>query len=825
MSMRNFRWGSRKAVLTLVSGGVLAAGGVACDDEVIFENEPPVRSGLFERTDRVFEDQDKFLDEDGNDICVNNINDLLVRFDEIAEFRNSNNNPDDDVTVEQLTDRLTEFLTDPAEIAGSIDLAIGGVPKDNEEQISKDVIFLLAVLGTSNSLLGDLTQTPRQGIEGRDDLIGFPDEDDGPLFGSKECSPATKLWAGGYYKATKMPPTMGEWCEKYGFEANCQNGNIRANDGKDLKISYFNAHALPVFRITLCNNDDFVREEKGFKGVGFGCVNLNYICEERVKPGVIADATLEQITGETKGSANFREAVNALELGLNDTIEVNGDPVSVICDNPEQDVNCNRCEAVSVTMHYDFVNNSDPRPTVVFGAYRGVDNTAPLMDRIDLSFNGIEEPFEVIPNICNSCHAGHPYEPKDPANPSFEDYNIQSQFLPINYRFALQDAAELKAFLDNKLIFNQSVMTDAPRAERPDDVRLFIKDNNTPAPFFVDASGDLEDSEKINKFITDIDPLAYTGFATDGLNKSFGAFVNDAIGNDELDAIELHDDDEIPDGWKQGKSGKDGENFYRIVGEHCNDGCHIALPPPLDFQSFDNFKEYRETILRDLCQDYSMPHSPEAFFLFWSRSERVTKDPEDNIRLNKNKDYELVDFADRKDELEDGNMRGDVELFLEFEGPGWEPLINDLEDGLDSCDIPPMATTFIRTAEITNFAAIAGKRDKCIEELKGERFGRLFCRTLCDPKIFSDEGLEKEGFIFLRTAEITRDVCENLADSIDNRKFNDVDDLGLPGQVEGLFLIDNVIDEDEIDRGNLLEPKTNFKKTAKQFRESQGLKD
>lgn len=809
---------TQKRLALICMTGCLVVGSLGCQEEREFDNTAPNRSRLFERTDRIFEDVDDLPE------CSSNIADVLVRLEEINDFRDLDLNDDDvsklielglahrtSVLVNEndgdgvfgvdadLDDDVREFIIEELDDEGNL-----GLDPDEAFALVEETSGLLLLLGINNSLLLDLTRSPRQGIEGRDNLVGFPDSE-GPLFGSKECSPATKTWAGGYYKRASMPRRMGKWCEKYGLEEDCQAGLGAKNGDPDLQISYFNAHALPVFRITLCNDKDFVKNnvpgngefaDQEFDGVGFACVNLNYICPERVAPGVITLGALQKVVeAETGQSFNlnnaedkvaFFRAVNQLELGVKDdrvqdAVNSPDEDFQLICDNPEADANCQRCEAVSVTMHYDFPRPDDPKPIVVFGAYRGVGESAELMDRIDLNFSGKEEPFETIPNICNSCHGGDPYEPLDPANPDFNDIDMQTQFLPINFRFALEDAQELNDFLNHKIEFDRALMTDFARAPEEEDRKYFFKPNGEAAPLRLDTSSDLEDTDGINALIAVIDPLAYNGFTAEALNDTFTPRVGDA---DELNKVELHDDDEIPRGW-QGK--RERENMYRIVAEHCNDGCHLALPPPLDFQSFEDFAQYRSQILNGLCRDYSMPHSPEAFNLFWSRSERITNDKEDNPRLNKGADGALVDFDERDEADEREDLRGDVELFLEYEDDGWEPLTNEVGTDFGQCRVPPAASTFNALFEITNFLVLDKKREECIKELTdgSPEPGRLSCVEMCRGLLFNED-----KFVFTESADVNAVVCDNLAEAagLDDRKD----------------IVDPTVEVQSVDRSKLL---------------------
>lgn len=652
-----------QSALCLALGG-LVLGTVACQDIQEFETAPPDRSRPFERTDRLFED------DDDNPVCF------------------------------------------------------------NDNGVNNSVIINGKV---------DLTRNPRQGFKGQrgiddDEIVGFPDRRNGPLFGHEECSVGTKNWAGGYYKAAGMPPTMGEWCEAYGLASDCQSSNLNlipeGEDPFDLQISYFNAHALPVFRVTLCNSDKMKRPDgtpvvDPETGAGYACVNLNYACPQRVRPGLLSNA---------EEGDEFEDVVC--------------DPFGEDLDDP----NCAPCEAVSVVMHYDIPPGGD-KPVVVFGAYRGVGGEAPLMDRIDLNFSGVEDTFEVIPNVCQSCHGGHPYEPLDIKDPSATDIDLQAQFLPINPRFALKDNQELFDFVDRKIPFEDAVMDLQPRTPDFDvevdargnidfsKLRLVKKDNGAFEPLRPDISADMEDTLEINRLIRLISPLAANEETLRGLDESFrDALESDDVA-DALADIELHARDEIPDGWR---GNPERENFYRLVAEHCNDGCHLALPPPLDFQSFDSFANYRDVIARDMCNDFSMPHSPESFNLFWSKSERVG----DDTRLNKDRNGDLLAFGDEE------GRRGDVELFLEFEDIGWKAIAPDV----DKCGIPGLAVTFLGNVEFASDLTLDKKKEECVKEHTGEiPRGFISCNALCNDVVVETERFD-------RAARVNKVICDDLTE-------------------------------------------------------------
>ncbi len=599
--------------------------------------------------------------------------------------------------------------------------------------------------GSNNNLAGLLTRSLRQEISEVDGRVDPADAratlaaignrqpgvpfDDSPLRGGDLCSPVSKLIAGGYYDATGMPPTMGGWCERYGLAPDCQTGGLEtilaAEDApRDLQVSYFNAHALPVFRITLCNQQP---------GPGFACVNLNFVCPERLPGGIRID-----------------ESGTPLPLPVSEAL---CDPV---------DAGCNQCEAVSVTMHYDVPRDAagDPvpgaEPMVIFGAYRGVGPDAPLMDRIDLDFSGVEDPHETIPNICNDCHGGQAYAPLDARSPTLDELDMQAQFLPINPRYALRDKAELFAFLDEGLAFDEALMRVEPAtalqalqtvlgradgaveffgvsgAQRADGQRLFdtrlVGDLQVVPgqPARLDISGDLADTRAINRLILTTDPLP--GNAT-----VLAATIAD------LDRLldggeaypELHRQAELPPDWAA--AGVDPADF-RLVAEHCTDSCHISLVGEVDFQQFDAFVEYRESTFFDLCRDYAMPQSPESFNLFWSKSDRVGE-------------------ASRGDDVE--------ALLTRAIGPGWAPLLTARELDVE-CPIPPLVFgAALAQPEFTSPQVLRGKARACRAELAAEggaadiETPRLRnCRAICADVVL-DSGFEQ-------SAAITGATCDAL---------------------------------------------------------------
>lgn len=614
--------------------------------------------------------------------------------------------------------------------------------------------------GDNNSIDGQLTRGLRQEIAAADcpggtdtdagllDCVGQNQQGhpfaDAPLQGGELCSPISKLVAGGYYAATGTPATMGEWCVRYGLAPDCQTSDLAdaltAPDGpRDLQVSYFNAHALPVFRITLCND---------VEGPGFACVNLNYICPERVPGGI-------------------RQGIGADGIPLRDAL----------CDPVESD--CNACEAVSVTMHYDRPRDLDgepipgTRPIVVFAAYRGVGPDAPLMDRIDLDFSGTEEPHETVPHICNNCHGGVPYAPLDPRAPTLDELDMGSQFLPINPRYALRDKDVLFDYLDGRLPFADALMRAAsanPRAELAavtDALRAAIAAGEpSPSSFGVDPttrrsdgrqafrtdfvgdlrvipgqparldlSGDLEDTRRINELILAAD--ASPGNAT----------VLGAI-DDNLDAAEypeLHLARELPPDWERAGVAADD---YRLVAEHCTDSCHLGLDGEVDFQRFDDFVAYRDTTLFDVCRDYSMPQSPESFNLFWSKSARVGE-------------------ASRGD---------DVEALLTLDlGRAWPPLI-DAGALDDACPIPPLVFgAALLQPEFTSPQVLRSKARACRAELAAEG-GRADidapllrnCRAICGAAVL-DSGFEQSAAITARTCE---DLVAEGLDGVDGERLS-----------------------------------------------------
>ena len=224
------------------------------------------------------------------------------------------------------------------------------------------------------------------------------------------------------------------------------------------------------------------------------------------------------------------------------------------------------------------------------------------------------------------------------------------------------------------------------------------------------------------------------------------------------------------------------------------------MPPPLDFQSFDQFAKYRDTIAADLCKDYSMPHSPEAFNLFWSRSERATGKKEDNPRLNKNDNYELVPFDERDEASERAALRGDVELFLTFEDVGWAPLTQEFGTDFAGCPVPPATTNFVGNVfEITSPLVIARKREACIQEKLGNapagRFepdsdvakeviqarggalpGALKCVEMCGDALTGDAS----AFPFDASTDVNKRVCNNLVEALSgtSAQGQPIDDIG-----------------------------------------------
>ncbi|MEQ8280749.1 MAG: hypothetical protein RMA76_39360 [Deltaproteobacteria bacterium] len=602
----------------------------------------------------------------------------------------------------------------------------------------------------------DLTRSIRQEAGTR---RGFPDAEAGPLFGGDACSPNSKAWAGGYYAAGGVPPTMGEWCDRYGLSADCQNGNFAAHDftqgpPRDLNINYFNAHALPVFRVTLCNSLDSV-DRTGRKvvdpttGVGFACVNLNYICPERVS------GTESYDDGRPVPGGLFVEDTS-LPLG-----ERRCDPT----DPDDLAAGCQACEAVSVTMHYDVPPNGT-EPAVIFGGYRGTGRQAELMDRIDLDFDGKEEVFETIPNICNSCHGGAAYAPTSVDAPLPLDVALDSQFLPINPRYALRELEPLQNVLkalkeaggDARAqsvtdVFDASLMRSRPVAEAFDvAANVTIEEGSTRididsltstvvsapngealgdrVPLRADLSADLEDTFEINRLIR----LTKTLPVNDETLATLDVF--DPLGAAERLQL-LHADTEIPAGWSADESQR---GFYRIIAEHCNDSCHLALKDELGFADFATFTEYRDTTYNELCRDYSMPQSPESFNLFWSKSSRVGR----------------------------GSRGNDVEQLLAYEADGWPALSNDGE-----CPIPPLALNVVlKAVEFTSPKLFEEKRAACVVEVDAERglsspvfdvddnltapnSGLLQnCAALCSRRIFCGE--------FEESAKANLQVCDEL---------------------------------------------------------------
>lgn len=595
----------------------LGLGAMACNEEREFEGDLPDRSAHFERLDRIFED------EDVDPVCFN-------------------------------------------ENGANFALFVGGQP--------------------------DLTRSPRQGFDGQDrvSLRGFPDAEDGPLFGHDKCSVNSKNWSGGYYKRIGAPQEMGDWCVKYGLRYDCQATDMTRSE-KDLHISYFNGHALPVRRVTICNNETSVDEDgdpiirtvngrgkfadQEFTGVGLACVNLNYICPQRVSPGVrVSIANDPDRTIEDKSC----------------------DPFGDDLDDPD----CAACEAVSVAMQYDFPVGGD-RPVVGFIGYRGVGAEAKLMDRIDLDFSGVEDVYETIPNICQNCHGAEPYEPLDPTNPTAEEVDILAQMVPLNPRFAMRDFEQLFEFLEGDRTFEDALMplegvTDPAEAQAFIDGDLELKDITSSTR--ADISGDLIDTLEIDKLILSmgdgaqkVDGLGNIGGGNTDSNaatlKALADVFEDAIGDDELNDVEFHLDREIPDGWV---GSQDREDFYRLVAEHCNDSCHLALPGPLAFETYDQFIQYRDTIARDMCNDFSMPHSPESFNLFWTKAEGIGS------------------FS-----------RGDdVEKFLTYEDENWKAISPDPSD----CGLPPLALgAATGQVELTSKLVFEKKKASCLVEIVTER--------------------------------------------------------------------------------------------------------
>lgn len=603
----------------------------------------------------------------------------------------------------------------------------------------------------------DLRRSPRQEA-GSQRMFG-------PLPGGDACSQASKAWSGGYYKTTGMPTTMGDWCRRYGFSSDCQtaigfvDGDV--NQPLDLHISYYNSHALPVRRVTVCNNKfsirregtenvRVIRDERGFTNVGFACVNLNYACPERVQGGI-------RPTAEVGLDRPFEERVCDIT-----------DPQFVGDGAP----NCGVCEAVSVTMHYDFVPGSD-KPIVVFAGYRGVTPDAPLMDRIDLDFSGKETVIETIPNICINCHGSKPYEPGDIENPTVEDVSIQAQFLPINPRYALRDfefneqhLSDLNTLvtnnpnLDVQALYEQYQMRDTPLGTPPGLTLQAIKDlweadpgagipltglvrgseqvGSTAAqvnqPLRLDLTNDLFDAFEINRLIIGIDTLPVNADTMRALERNFAV---DRNGNASQPLALIHVDDEVPSRWSEAR------DIYPVVAEHCNDSCHLALQEQLQFETFAEFREHRDITLNELCRDYSMPQSPESFNLLWSKSRRVGN----------------------------GTRGDDLERLLEFSAPGWAPLVDELENGLADCPPPPLAITFLGAVEFTSPVSFEAKRAECIEEAAAERErgGAIAtsnpflttCRAICSNAILGDE----QKFNVSRDA-FNRPTCAALGSAI-----------------------------------------------------------
>lgn len=56
------------------------------------------------------------------------------------------------------------------------------------------------------------------------------------------------------------------------------------------------------------------------------------------------------------------------------------------------------------------------------------------------------------------------------------------------------------------------------------------------------------------------------------------------------------------------------EMYERVVGPYCR-GCHIALNP--DFLDYQEFVLYHNSIERDVCQTFVMPHAEVTFNRFW----------------------------------------------------------------------------------------------------------------------------------------------------------------------------------------------------------------
>lgn len=632
----------------------------ACNDPLAPLRGPSERDSLFQRTDRVF------TDDDGDPRCVD---------------------PSDgsNATLDGLLTRGLRQEVDAADCPG--DLADCGA--------------LLDAIGQNQ------IEHPFPGA---------------PLRGGALCSPVSKLVAGGYYAALGQPATMGGWCARYGLAPDCQSGDLAtalAAEGgpSDLQVSYFNAHALPVSRITLCNQQ---------AGEGFACVNLNFICPERVPGGIRKDA----------GGLTLAEA---------------------LCDPGVDGETCAPCEAVSVTMQYDRPRDADgrpvpgSRPVVGFAAYRGVGPDAPLMDRIDLDFSGVEDPHETVPHICNSCHGGVPYAPLDPRRPTLDELDLGAQFLPINPRYALRDKAELFAFLDDGLAFEDALLRDAPLTPLVAEIEAAIVADPNPSSFGVDRararsdgqpafrtdlvggltvtpgqparldlSADLDDTRRINALIRTIDPAPGNDHVLAALDRQF----------EEGQIVELHRADEIPPDWRGAVDADD----YRLIGEHCTDSCHLGLDSDVDFSSYDQFVEHRDSTLFDLCRDYAMPQSPESFNLFWSKSSRVGE-------------------ASRGDDVE--------ALLTRRFGPDWAPLM--AASALDAeCPIPPLVFgAALAQPEFTSPQVLRAKARACRAELVAEGgsaeidVARLRnCRFVC--------GAEVLGSGFEQSAAITAATCEAL---------------------------------------------------------------
>ena len=604
----------------------------------------------------------------------------------------------------------------------------------------------------------DLRRSPRQEAGTQQSF--------GPLVGGDTCSVASKAWSGGYYKATAMPATMGEWCRRYGFSEDCQT-SLGFEDGDvnrpiDLHISYYNSHALPVRRVTVCNNKfsikrengqnvRVIRDENGFTNVGFACVNLNYACPERVQGGIRTDIGPDR---------PFEERV----CDITDPEFANDDPA-----NPR----CAVCEAVSVTMHYDYVPGSD-KPIVVFAGYRGVTPDAPLMDRIDLDFSGDETVKETIPNICVNCHGSDAYAPSDVENPSFEDVDIQAQFLPINPRYALRDLEFNNTLLDDlraqvadptidlQARFEGYLMRAAPLGVPPalDNAQIKALWEADPAapipltglvrgretvgstaitvgqPLRLDITSDLFDTFEINKLIVGIDSLPVNIETLQSLETAFAVDRNGVpLSNTETIKL-IHVGSEIPADWQAARV------IYPVIAEHCNDSCHLALPEKLQFDSFEDFTLHRETTLNEMCRDYSMPQSPESFNLMWSKSSRVGI----------------------------GSRGNDVEQILTFAGPGWEPLVNDLPNGLADCPPPPLAVNFLGAIEFTSPVTFESKLQSCVKEIEMVRTSSTpgaidtnnpflpSCKAVCTTAILDD----KQAFNISRDAH-NRPACAQLA--------------------------------------------------------------